>query len=206
MALKGIEFDYQSIATPSEIAEYLRAVDDRVEQHRINTAAKFRGFVPSDYAAIYRCLKAVFDSQLLSGDKFCEWGSGIGVVASLAAMIGYESYGIEYDADLSAVAAVICEEFNVPVELVHGSFIPEGVEDLIDNAFAAQDGELALHTAADLAYEDLGYDIGDFDLIFAYPWPNDVELTHEIFDRCAATGALMLLYYDVDSIDLYRKV
>ncbi len=205
MTLKSIEFDYQSIAIPDEIVAYLHAVDALVQRHRINTAMKFRGFVPSDYAAIYRCLRAVFDSQLLCGDRFCEWGSGIGVVASLAAMIGYESCGIEYDAELSAVAAGICDEFDVPVELVNGSFIPAGVEDLIDNAFAAQDGELALHTAADLAYDDLGCDVGDFDLIFAFPWPNDVELTHAIFDRCAAQGALLLLYYDVDSIDLYRK-
>ncbi len=124
MALNCIEFDYGSVAAPSKIVEFLRAVDGLVEQHRINTATKFRGFVPSDYVAIYRCLKVVYDSNLLCGKRFCEWGSGVSVVASLAAMIGYESYGIEYDGNLCTVAEGICEDFGLPVELINGSFIP----------------------------------------------------------------------------------
>ncbi len=205
MTLNCLEFDYESVSTPGEIVEFLRAVEDVVKQHRVNTATSFQGFVPSDYQAVYRCLKAVFDSQLLTGERFCEWGSGVSVVASLAAMIGYESYGIEYDGNLCTAAEGVREEFDVPVELVNGSFIPEGVEDLIVGAFAAHDGELALHTDPDRAYEEIDFAINDFDIIFAYPWPNDVELTHEIFDRCAARGAMLLAYYDVDSIALYRK-
>jgi len=53
--------------------------------------------------------------------------------------------------------------------------------------------------------EGVSYAINDFDLVFAYPWPNDVELTHQVFDRCAARGALLLAYYDDDAIALYRK-
>jgi hypothetical protein len=205
MTLNCIEFDSESVATPSEIVEFLRAVDHLVESHRVNTPTKIRGFVPSDYLAIYPCLKVVYDSHLLCGDRFCEWGSGVGLVASLAAMVGYESYGIEYDGNLCTVAEGIFEDFDVPVNLVNGSFIPDGVEDLVQDAYATHDGELALHTDPDRAYDEIGYAINDFDLIFAYPWPNDVELTHGIFDRCAARGAMLLAYYDADSIALYRK-
>jgi len=205
MTLNCVEFDYESVTTPSEIVEFLRAVDDLVEQHRVNAPITFRGFVPSDYLATYRCLKVVYDSHLLCGDRFCEWGSGVGVVASLAAMVGYESYGIEHDSKLCTVAEAVCEDFDVPVKLVNGSFIPDGVQDLIEDAFATHDGELALRTDSDCAYEEMGYAINDFDLIFAYPWPNDVELTRKIFDRCAARGAMFLAYYDGDSIALYRK-
>ena len=205
MTLDSIELDYKSVATPCEIVEFLRSVDQLVEQYRVNTATTFRGFVPSDYLAIYQCLRLVYDSHLLSGDRFCEWGSGISVVASLAAMVGYESHGIEYDGNLCTVAEGIRRDFDVPVNLVNGSFIPDGVEDLIENAFATHDGELALHTDPDHAYDEIGYDVNDFDLIFAYPWPNDIELTHEIFDRCAARGAMLLAYYCDDSIALYRN-
>jgi hypothetical protein len=205
MTLNCIEFDYESEATPGEIVEFLRAIEDVVKQHRVNTATSFQGFVPCDYQAIYGCLKALFDSQLLTGERFCEWGSGVSAVASLAAMIGYRSYGIEYDGNLCAAAERIHEDFDISVELVHGSFIPEGVEDLIVDAFAACDGELAMHTDSDRAYEEIDCAINDFDIIFAYPWPNDVEVTLEIFDRCAAQGAMLLAYYDVDSIALYRK-
>ena len=56
MTLNRIDFDYESVTTPCEIVAFLEAVDDLVEQHRVNTATRFRGFVPSDYVAIYRCL------------------------------------------------------------------------------------------------------------------------------------------------------
>ena len=205
MTLNSLEFEYEFVAIPSDIVEFLQAIDHLVEQHRVNAPMKFRGFVPSDYLTVYACLKVIYDSHLLCGDRFCEWGSGVGVVASLAAMVGYESYGIEYDGNLCTVAEEICEDFDVPVKLVNGSFIPEGVEDLIEDAFATHDGELALHTDPDRAYDGIGYAINDFDLVFAYPWPNDVELTHQVFDRCATRGALLLAYYDDDTIALYRK-
>lgn len=205
MSLSEIDLDYQSIPTPAEVVRFLRAVDLRVEQNRVNTSTQFRGFVPSDYQALYQCLKVIYDSNLLSGDRFCEWGSGVSVVASLAAMIGFESYAIEYDERLCSVADGIAEDFGLPVTLVNGSFVPPGVEDLIDEAFASQDGELSLHPESDFAYEELGYDIADFDIIFAYPWPTDRELTHAIYDRCAAQGGLLLVYYDEHTIVLYRK-
>jgi hypothetical protein len=205
MTLSCVDFHYKSVAIPPEIVEFLRSTEALVEQHRINGGMRSRGFVPSDYKTIYQCLRVVHDTQLLTGSRFCEWGSGVGVVASLAAMIGFESFGIEYDTNLCRVAEGIRDDFEVQVEVVNGSFIPEGVEDLINDAFATYNGELALHTDPDLAYQEMGYAINDFDLIFAYPWPNDAQLTYEIFDRCAAQGALLLAYYEGGSIGLHRK-
>ena len=45
-------------------------------------------FVPSDYDMAWRCLNA------LPRGRFCEWGSGFGIVTGLAEMLGFESYGI----------------------------------------------------------------------------------------------------------------
>ena len=106
---------------------------------------------------------------------------------------------------LCNVAEGIREDFDLPVTIVQGSYIPDGVEDLMDEAHMAYDGELVLHPDPDNAYAELGYAINDFDLIFAYPWPNDAEVTFEIFERCAAKGALILVYYDDDAIALFRK-
>lgn len=205
MTLTQIELNYESVVVSQDIRRFLRAVDDRVEKHRVNTATSFRGFVPSDYTAVYRCLKAIYDSNLLCGDRFCEWGSGIGVVASMAAMIGYEAYGIEYNHELCSVAEELCEELEIAATLVNGSFVPSGVEDLIDHAFTANEGDVALHMEADHAYDEIDLEVNDFDMIFVYPWPNDVELTHRIFERCAAQGALLLAYYEHNSISLFRK-
>ena len=206
MAVSTIQLDFQSVEVPGEITDFLKAVDSLVEQHRINTATTFHGFVPCDYVAVYRCLRKVYESSLLCGERFCEWGSGVSIVASLAGMLGYESYGIEFNRNLCEVGQGICEEFDVPVELVQGSFIPEGVDDLLEEAYAQQNGSLSLYTDTDQAYSELGYEIRDFDLIFVYPWPNDMELTCNIFERCAAPGALLMTYDASDCISLFRKM
>ena len=52
----------------------------------------------------------------------------------------------------------------------------------------------------------LGLEVRDFDLIFAYPWPNDEELTASLFERFAAPGALLLTYDETDAVRLRRKV
>jgi Histone methylation protein DOT1 len=205
MSLKRISFDAASVKVPGEVAAFLHAVDGVVEAHRTSTPMSLRGFVPSDYSLVYACLKSLRDSNLLCGDRFCEWGSGVGVITILAAMVGFESCGIEYDEKLCEVAEAMSDEFSIPVKFVPGSFVPEGVEDLIDVAFTTQEGELSLYPDADEAYDELGYAIDDFDLIFTYPWPNDVELTLAIFDRCAARGALILAYHADGSIALHRK-
>lgn len=207
MTVEEIENVYPGdIQLPSRITGFLDAVDRYVEQHRVNTSSNYAGFVPSDYQMVYQHLKYLYESSLLSGERFCEWGSGVGVVASLAAMIGYESFGIEYNEDLVVVAEKIREEFGIPVELIQGSFVPPGTEKLVDEAFASQEGELSLYVESDRTYSELGYDAVDFDLFFCFPWPTDIDLTLKMFEHHAAQGALMLLYYSTESMGLYRKV
>lgn len=51
-------------------------------------------FVPSDYELAWR----VLDAQ--SRGRFCEWGSGFGIVTGLAEMLGFDAVGMELDASL----------------------------------------------------------------------------------------------------------
>ena len=70
------------------------------------------------------------------------------------------------------------------------------------------DFSASLDTAAgfaDDAYQQLDAEIADFDLIFAFPWPNDEELTARMFERFGADGALLLTYCEQDSVRLRRK-
>lgn len=205
MALTRLKFGYQPQPLPPAISDYLDFVSGFVERHRVDLAEGFRGFVPSDYQAVYQCLNAISNSHLLCGNRFCEWGSGLGVVASLAAMIGYESYGVEKDTTLSDVAEEIRQARGISVTLVNGSFIPSGSDDLIDDAFANNDGELSLNTDSDRAYDDLGSELAGFDLVFSFPWPGDTRLTERIFDRFAAQGAILMVYHESESMALHRK-
>ena len=51
-------------------------------------------FVPSNYELAWRTLDA------LPRGRFCEWGSGLGVVTGLAELLGFDACGIEADAEL----------------------------------------------------------------------------------------------------------
>ena len=91
------------------------------------------------------------------------------------------------------------------MEFVHGSFVPQGADRIIDQAYADFDGALSLDSHADNTYEELAMEVRDFDLIFAYPWPNDEALTADLFEHFAASGALLLTYDETDLARLRRK-
>lgn len=205
VSLKEIDLANTQSALPGDVADFLAEADERVGHFRSKNFCGFRGFVPSDFVALYHALREITTSNLMTGSDFCEWGSGLGVVASLAAMLGLDAVGIEIDRDLVDGANELANDFDIPVEFVNGSFIPQGADSLIDSAYAECDGALSLDAHADAAYDELGLEVRDFDLIFAYPWPNDEELTASLFERFAAPGALLLTYDEANSVRLRRK-
>lgn len=206
MPLTNVEIDIRATELPRRVAEYLREANCWADRYMSDLPSIYRGFVPSDYVTVYHALEYLSQTSITSGNSFCEWGSGLGVVTSLAAMLGFDAYGIEIDPRLHEAALELAGQFAIPVELIHGSFIPQGAEELVDRAFAECDGALSLEPDADLAYQGLGLEIRDFDIIFAFPWPNDEALTAELFERYAARGALLLTYSDPGTLLLRRKI
>lgn len=206
-----IELECPRQSLPPRVARFLAAADVRIadfmrtREPSAGGAPGYRGFVPSDYVAIYHALKAISDNRLCCGERFCEWGSGFGVVAAMAAIEGFEACGIEIDRELCEAAEALAEDFDVDVDFVHGSFVPLGAEALIDQAFHDEEGSLSLETSADDAYEELGLEVADFDLLFVYPWPSDEQLTLNLFEKYAADGALLLTYDESHEARLYRR-
>ena len=49
-------------------------------------------------------------------------------------------------------------------------------------------------TSSDHAYDELGLDVSDFDLVFAYPWPDEQAVTAALFDRFAGPGAVLAFW------------
>ena len=109
------------------------------------------GFVPSGFATVYQSLRAIVEAELAPGNSFCEWGSGFGVVASLAAMLNFRSYGIEIEKDLIDASKRLTGDFALSVEFVHGSFIPPESRSYADEACAVSNAEFCLVTDADNA-------------------------------------------------------
>ena len=127
----------------------------------------------------------------------------MGVVASLAAMLGFEACGIEINRDLVAEAERLAEDFGLSVEFVCGNIIPPGGDRYADTA-AVEMAWLSMGGAD--AYDLLGLDIDDFDAIFAYPWPGETEVIDGLFERYAAAGAVLATYNGLEGMRIQRKV
>src|SRR6266481_5387539 len=107
---------------PPDVRRFLREADQRIDDFQV--WARVPAFVPCDFEATYRLLRALADSNLTRGLRFCEWGSGFGVAACLAAIVGFDACGIEIDGELVGHARQLAADFELDVEFIRGSFIP----------------------------------------------------------------------------------
>ncbi len=203
MALVDLGFSLQCEELPGDVAVLLREADRRIERFTTDRLDRpLAGFVPSDFVMSYHALRDLEERRLAPGNLFCEWGSGFGVVACLASLLGFHAYGIEIQESLVDEAQSLADDFGLPVQFVHGSFIPPGGED-----YAVTSEEFNwLETAGSAAHDDLGLDTDDFDVIFAYPWPGEEEVIDGIFDHFAATGAVLITYHGLNDARMRRKV
>ncbi len=136
-----IELSNNRSFLPDDIAAFLREADLRVTQFLRNSPLRATGFVPSDFTTVYHALQAITDENLAPGTSLCEWGSGFGVVASLAAMLEFVACGIEIEKDLVDASRRLAEDFGPSVEFVQGSFIPSGAESDAEEAYAVNSGQ-----------------------------------------------------------------
>jgi predicted O-methyltransferase YrrM len=184
---------------PRSIRRFIREANRRIERFRRDCHVP--AFVPSDFAGAYAALSFLDESGCLSGNSFCEWGSGFGVTTCLAAMLGFRATGIEIDGELVDAARSLAEDYGIEAEFARGSFIPAGADDFVDAA-----SECAwLSSVAGGGHEALGLDPDDFDVIFAYPWPDEECLTAALFERYARAGAVLLTDHEVGGLRLRRR-
>lgn len=204
MALDPVELNWQQQAVSGPLAAEL--IDDaqgRIERfiHKTHRTDPVPSFVASDFLMVDQALGAVLERDLAPGPAFCEWGAGFGVVAGLAALRGMDAYAIEINRGLVSACERLMADHGIDVTLAQGSLVPEGGDEIVD-AMAQQ---AWLLTNEHPAYDELGLDLDDFDLVFAYPWPGEESLVEALFDAFAAEGALLLTYHGMNEIKLQRK-
>jgi hypothetical protein len=85
------------------------------------------------------------------------------------------------------------------VNFVRGSYIPRGADVIAANAHGTQAWLDADATGAP-------FDADDFDVIFAYPWPDERGVTEALFERYAAPGALLVTYHADAPVRVRRNV
>lgn len=199
MALTTLTLKPTNDALPTDVVQFITEAERRIEQFLDD--CRVPGFVPSNYTAAYRILRSLADSSQTRGRQFCEWGCGFGVIACLAAMLDFNACGIEVEGELVEEARQLAEDFGLQVEFAHGSFIPRGAEDRVHSV-----GSYSwLATEGDYAYEELGLDLRDLDVVFAYPWPDEETVTAQLFDRYAGAGAVLTTYHGGSEFRVRRK-
>ena len=207
MPLLDVDISINGSGLPGNVVAFLREAELRVSQFVRNSPDHVTAFVPSDFVTVYRSLRAITEANLAAGTSLCEWGSGFGVVASLAAMLEFQVCGIEIERALVNASRRLADDFCLPVEFVHGSFVPSGAEADVEESYADSSSEYFwLVTDADDTYDELGLGPQDFDVVFAYPWPAEECLIEGLFEKYAAEQALLLTYTAYDSVRLRRKV
>ena len=207
MPLVDVEISINNTVLPDDILAFLHEADSRVSRFVDSRPICSTGFVPSDFVTVYRALRTIIESDLAPGNSLCEWGSGFGVVASLASMLGFRVCGIELEERLVDASRNLADDFGLSVEFAHGSFVPPGAESYAEEAYLDNNSKyLWLTTDADDAYDKLGLDPRDFDVFFAYPWPGEEYLFISLFGKYAADESLLLMYDQLDSVRLLRKV
>jgi SAM-dependent methyltransferase len=185
-------------ATRAFLDDAARRIDDFFEARWQEPIV---GFVPSDFGKLWPALAAIREQELAEGGRFCEWGCGFGVVAGLAAKLGWDAHGIEIEPDLVAQARLLLAAHQLAAKLVIGSFIPPGGEHLAqiraEMAWLISDGPDG--------HALLQREPTDWDVVFAYPWPGEEHVIERLFDRYARPGALLITWRTEKGARVQRK-
>ena len=189
------------IAIPAEISNRIAEAKARIEAFQDRwDRPQIEQFVAADYELVFQTLSWTLKSQPTIGRHFLEWGCGFAVVSAFAASLGLDAIGIEAEQDLLVEGRKTLAQWDAPVELIHGNFLPGGAESLADDPMLPSLG----HGVAD-GYEQAGLDLDDFAIVYAYPWPGEDDFHEAVFDRYSTRGALLMLFCGPNDVRLWRK-
>jgi hypothetical protein len=155
----------------------------------------FDRFVPANYPLVYSELRKLAGAAV----TFLELGSGLGVVTIMADLLGFEAYGIEIRADLVGHAEQLAETFKSKAVFATGSFLPENYEWSAE--FFCED----LRTDPDgmPAYDELDMDLQSFDLIYAFPGPDERLFFRDLLRQSGRHGSIFLTDNGIEGIELW---
>jgi hypothetical protein len=200
MRLMEVDLELSLVEVPPDVAKLLAAGRESVEA--LENETSLPAFVPSDFQLVYRGLAAIAAARLSTGQRFVEWGSGLGVITCLASLTGFDAVGIEIEPPLVEMAQKLAMNHGVPVQFACGSFIPRRAMSRLDWS-----ADIAwLSTDGPDAYAALELEVDDFDVVFAYPWPGEEQVIFDLFAESAAVGGLLLTYHGLEGLRLQRKV
>ena len=201
----------QAIEVPDVILE-LRPTRDaqrlihlahqKIETYTRSKRPAITNFVHCDFVLLYQALTWIASNRLLSGNRFCEWGSGFGVATLLSALQGMDAVGIEIEPYLVEQSCQLAEQLDLPASFYSGSFVPRDLSGILEWSCEVQH----VSTEEDDVYDEMGHSLDEFDLFFAFPWPGEQGFFEAVFEQSAAESACLLSYRGRDGMHLMRKI
>ncbi|MFT4541801.1 MAG: hypothetical protein ACI841_002842 [Planctomycetota bacterium] len=169
------------------LQDLIHAGDDAWHDFRAQAGGQYHHFVPSDHLGAYDYL-----CRLRSrADSFVELGAGVGVVTIMADLLGFDAYGIEIESALVDRALEIAARFESSATFAEGTFVAADYQNEIQHL----SGDFFTPTEGPDAFAEIGLDLSDFDLVFAYPWPGEEDWLMDLVRSHARASTLLLTYH-----------
>lgn len=203
MTLQSIDIpdDIKSLPHSPDATHLIDLANDRIEAFMLGDDSVIENFVPCDFHLMDQALTWIEQNHLLTGNRFCELGSGFGVAALLASLHGMESVGIEIESALVEQSSNLADSLGLPTKFYCGSFVPRDISGILE---LARDVE-HVETHEGEVYDEIGLALDDFDLFFAFPWPGEQDFFEAVFQAGAASNSLLLTYRGRNDMHLLRK-
>ena len=176
------------------LTQLFRRGSEAWDEYRARCDGRYSSFIPADYRAAYDALRRL----RARAHSFLELGSGAGVITILADLLGFEAYGIEIEPELVQIARDLAQASDSNATFEEGSFVPVDFRDSVE----LLDGDFLTVTEGADAYGELGMEIADYDLVYAYPWPGEEDWIEELVRREAGLHTALLTYSVSDGFEL----
>jgi hypothetical protein len=185
---QSIPASLERVAVPSEAGDlpvprfvdcFIRDAEDRAEEMGDRGGKGL--FVPGDYRYAFQILQWLLRAgRVVKGASFLEWGSGQGMVAILAALLGYDAIGVEIDEALVKESRELARRYDAAARFELGSYDPD------------TEG-LKVFTAEKRA------------VVYVYPWPGEEMFFLHLFADTADAGAFLLMCLGPEDIRVYGR-
>lgn len=211
MAYEQLDYEPGEAELPPPCQALVDAAEARFEEFYARQLNKrYPRYIASEPRQVYAALKWVEDQGLMPGNRFIEWGSGFGVATGLAALLGYESTGIELREGLVDIARELMTSQSIEADFLCTSYIPEGYHEyeVSGGSDLVADDSFGHELEGGPLYQDdtREVDISEVDLFYGYPWPGEQEMMLKLFDAVAGEDALFIAYFGDMEVCIYRKL
>ncbi len=184
----------QDVALRARFDELLHSGAEIWRDYCQDRSGEFHRVIPADYAAAIDFL----EERRSRAHTFLELGSATGVITIIADMLGFEAYGIEIESDLVDISEDLARSVHSGATFVEGSFVPP---DYRDEVHLLESDYLTPTEGAD-AYAEMGLEIGDFDLVYCYPWPGEEEWLIEMVRQHGGPRTELMIYTVRDGYEM----